>query len=706
MVEPQQIISSIMADIRHTNRLITETSPYLLQHAHNPVDWFGWNVETLGLAQREDKPILLSIGYSACHWCHVMEHESFEDDDVAKLMNDLFVCIKVDREERPDLDKIYQTAHQILIQRPGGWPLNMFLKPDDRMPFFGGTYFPKEPRYGMPAFSDVLNRVAKFYRENRDSLDQQSESLRDIFKRIQPSGTTDTAQITPHVLNQAYAELKQQYDPRNGGFGAAPKFPHPPSIERCLRYWAQSVISDDADSQALSMAAHTLHAMASAGLYDQLGGGFCRYSVDEAWMIPHFEKMLYDNAQLLNLYADATIATGDQFFSRIASATADWVMREMQSPEGGYYSTLDADSEGEEGKFYVWTADEIRDLLGDEEWSAVQRRYGLNGSGNFEGRWHLNVRADTASVAKDMSIPESQVVATLENAHQKLLQAREKRIRPGRDEKILTSWNGLMIKGMARAGRLLAHPELIKSAEAALSFVRDQLWKDGRLLATSKDGRAHLNAYLDDYVFLIDGLLELLQARWSMDELEFTQTLADTVLKHFQNDSGGFYFTADDHEELVYRPMPTHDDAIPSGNSVAAHVLLRLGHLLGETTYLEAAERTIKALHSSISQSPSGHGTLLLAVEEYLFPTETIVLRGSGDDMRLWIERCNQFYAPRRFAVAIPEDVSDLPGMLAERAPKSTVTAYVCAGHSCLAPITKFAAFDKQLKKSEVTRSD
>lgn len=423
-------------------------------------------------------------------------------------------------------------------------------------------------------------------------------------------------------------------------------------------------------------------------------------------MIPHFEKMLYDNAQLLNLYADATIATGDQLFSRIASATADWVMREMQSPEGGYYSTLDADSEGEEGKFYVWTADEIKDLLSDEEWSAVQRRYGLNGSANFEGRWHLNVRADTASVANDMGIPESQVVATLENGHQKLLRVREKRVRPGRDEKILTSWNGLMIKGMARAGRLLARPELIKSAEAALSFVRDQLWKDGRLLATSKDGRAHLNAYLDDYVFLIDGLLELLRARWSMGELEFAQTLADTVLEHFQNDSGGFYFTADDHEELVYRPMPTHDDAIPSGNSVAAHVLLRLGHLLGETTYLEAAERTLKALHSSISQSPSGHGTLLSAVEEYLFPTETIVLRGSGDDVRPWIERCNQFYAPRRFTVAIPEDASDLPGMLAERAPKNTVTAYVCAGHSCLAPITEFAAFDEELKKSEVTRGD
>jgi uncharacterized protein YyaL (SSP411 family) len=635
-----------------------------------------------------------------------MEHESFEDDDVAKLMNDLFVCIKVDREERPDLDKIYQTAHQILIQRPGGWPLNMFLKSDDRMPFFGGTYFPKEPRYGMPAFSDVLNRVARFYRENRDSLDQQSESLRDIFKRIQPSGTTDTAQITPHVLNQAYAELKQQYDPLNGGFGAAPKFPHPPSIDRCLRYWAQSVTSDDADSQALSMAAHTLRAMASGGLYDQLGGGFCRYSIDEAWMIPHFEKMLYDNAQLLNLYVDAAIATGERAFSDIASGTADWVVREMQSPDGGYYSTLDADSEGEEGKFYVWTTDEIKGLLSHEEWSAVQLRYGLNGGGNFEGRWHLNVRADTTSVAKDLGIPESQVVATIERAHQKLLLVREKRVRPGRDEKILTSWNGLMIKGMARAGRLLARPELIKSAEAALSFVRDQLWQDGRLLATTKDGRAHLNAYLDDYVFLIDGLLELLQARWSMDDLEFAQTLADTVLKHFQNDSGGFYFTADDHEELVYRPMPTHDDAVPSGNGVAAHVLLRLGHLLGETTYLEVTERTLKALHSSISQSLSGHGTLLLAMEEYLFPTETIVLRGNPDEMRPWVERCNQFYAPRRFAMAIPEDALDLPGMLAERAPKGIVTAYVCAGHSCLAPITEFAELDKELKKGEAARSD
>ncbi len=693
-----------MPDSQHTNRLISETSPYLLQHAHNPVDWYPWGKEALERAQHDNKPILLSIGYSACHWCHVMEHESFEDEAVAKVMNDSFVCIKVDREERPDLDKIYQTAHQILVQRPGGWPLTMFLTPDDHMPYFGGTYFPNQPRHGLPGFTDVLQRVARFYREQRDRLAQQGVSLRDIFARIQPQASD--AQISPDVLNRAYAELKQQFDPRYGGFGSAPKFPHPPSIERSLRFWAQSALDHNEDKQALHLAAHTLHAMAAGGLYDQLGGGFCRYSVDEAWMIPHFEKMLYDNAQLLNLYTDAALATGKPLFKRIALETAAWVMREMQSPQGGYYSTLDADSEGEEGKFYVWSEHEMQQLLTAEEWSVVASRYGLSGAGNFEGKWHLNVNADIDAIAKAVGFPEQKVRELLAAAHRKLLDTRQKRVRPGRDEKILTSWNGLMIKAMAHAGRLLGQPELVASADAALAFIRKQLWKNSRLLATAKDGRAHLNAYLDDYVFLIDGVLELLQARWRRADLELIQALAETVLNHFENRTdGGFYFTADDHEKLVYRPIPTHDDAVPSGNGVAAHTLLRLGHLLGETRYLEAAERTLKALYSAISQSPSGHGTLLLAVEEYLFPTQTIALRGDSEAMQPWIARCNQAYAPRRLTVAIANDEQGLPGLLAAREPKAAVTAYVCSGHSCLAPITNFEELDTELKRTEVASS-
>ncbi len=686
----------------HSNRLINETSPYLLQHARNPVDWYPWGEEALTQARQQNKPILLSIGYSACHWCHVMERESFEDESVAGVMNEKFVCIKVDREERPDLDKIYQTAHQILVQRSGGWPLTMFLKPDDLMPFFGGTYFPKEPRHGLPGFVDVMQRVETFYREQRDALDQQSESLADVFTRIQPQAPAQGVDITPGVLNIAYSELKQQFDPRYGGFGSAPKFPHPPSIERCLRYWAQSVIGNDADGLALHMVAHTLRAMAAGGIYDQLGGGFCRYAVDQAWMIPHFEKMLYDNAQLLWLYSDAAIATGEPAFARIACDTASWVVREMQATDGGYYSTLDADSEGEEGKYYVWTTDELQQCLSPEEWSVVEARYGLKGAGNFEGKWHLNVRMETPEIAQGLELDLPRVGDLLESAHAKLLRVREQRVRPGRDEKILTSWNGLMIRGMARTGRLLGRSEFVRSAEQALDFVRAKLWRDGRLLATSKDDRAHLNAYLDDYVFVLDGLLELLQARWRTTDLELALRLADAVLAHFENkELGGFYLTSDDHEKLIYRPIPTYDDAVPSGNGVAAFSLLRLGHLLGEPRYLDAAERTLKALHASITHAPSAHGTLLSAMEEYLFPTQTIVLRGAPEALRPWVERCQQSYAPRRQTYAIPLDVEGLPSILGERKPGGQVTAYVCTGHSCDAPITDLGRLDAALKSNE-----
>ncbi|MDX1489057.1 MAG: thioredoxin domain-containing protein, partial [Acidiferrobacterales bacterium] len=645
-------------------------SPYLLQHAYNPVDWYPWSEEALALARRQGKPILLSIGYSACHWCHVMEHESFEDENVAAVMNEKFVCIKVDREERPDLDKIYQTAHQILVQRGGGWPLTMFLKPDDLMPFFGGTYFPKEPRHGLPGFVDVMQRVETFYREQRDALDQQSDSLADVFTRIQPQAPAHDVGITPNVLNLAYSELKQQFDPRYGGFGSAPKFPHPPSIERCLRYWAQSVIGNDADGLALHMVSHTLRAMAAGGIYDQLGGGFCRYAVDQAWTVPHFEKMLYDNAQLLWLYSDTAIATGEPIFARIACETANWALREMQAPNGGYYSTLDADSEGEEGKFYVWTTEELQQRLSAEEWSVVESRYGLKGAGNFEGKWHFNVRMEISDVAAALGLSAPRVSELLESAHAKLLQARERRVRPARDEKILTSWNGLMIRGMAKTGRLLARTEFVHSAERALDFLRAELWHDGRLFATAKDGRAHLNAYLDDYVFVLDGLLELLQVRWRSTDLELAQALADAVLAHFENKkNGGFYLTSDDHEQLIYRPIPTYDDAVPSGNGVAAFSLLRLGHLLGEPRYLDAAERTLKALHASITHAPSAHGTLLSAVEEYLFPTQTIVLRGAPEALQPWVARCQQSYAPRRQTYAIPLDVEPLPAILKEHKP-------------------------------------
>ncbi|OGI42747.1 MAG: thioredoxin [Candidatus Muproteobacteria bacterium RBG_16_64_11] len=688
----------------HTNRLIHETSPYLLQHAHNPVDWQAWSAAALEQARREDKPILLSIGYSACHWCHVMEHESFEDEGVAQVMNELFVCIKVDREERPDLDKIYQTAHQLLAQRPGGWPLNMFLAPAEHIPFFGGTYFPKTPRHGLPPFVEVLRRVAAYYRDHRADVEQQNAQVRAAFLQLAPEPPAPGLGIDAGVLDAAQAEMEQQFDPDHGGFGGAPKFPHPTSLERCLRYWAASSLQGTPNGKALEMARLSLHAMAAGGLYDQLGGGFCRYSVDEYWMIPHFEKMLYDNGPLLALYADAALATGHAEFRRIALETGTWAMREMQSPEGGYYSTLDADSEGHEGKFYVWTPEQVRVLLSAEEYQVFAPRFGLDRAPNFENEgWHLHVFQGADAIARAQRLDVARVNALLDNARQKLFEARERRVRPGRDEKILTAWNGLMIKGMARAGRLLDKPEYIASAGRALDFIRATLWKEGRLLATYKDGKAHLPAYLDDHAFLIDGLLELLQARWRSADLRFAVELAEVLLAHFQDkDNGGFYFTADDHEQLLHRPKPASDEAIPSGNGIAALALLRLGHLLGEPRYLDAAERTLKALYPALRRYPSAHNALLNAVEEYLEPTQTVVLRGRPETWSAWLSRCVQHYAPRRMVFAIPDGAVDLPAALASRAASGAVAAYICSGLACGTPVTELTELDDRLNDGEV----
>jgi uncharacterized protein len=709
------------ADTPHTNALARETSPYLLQHAHNPVDWQPWNAGALERARREDKPILLSIGYSACHWCHVMAHESFEDAATAQVMNELFVNIKVDREERPDLDRIYQAAHQMLAQRPGGWPLTMFLTPDDHTPFFGGTYFPKEPRYGMPAFTDLCRRVATYYREHRDDVRQQNAAVHENFRRLSTSGFPAGVQISDNILARAREEIAGQFEPKHGGFGQAPKFPHPTTIERLLRHWADSAQRGQPDEEALHMARFSLHAMAAGGIYDQLGGGFCRYSVDDYWMIPHFEKMLYDNGQLLALYADAALATGDLLFRRITIETAEWAMREMQSPddsrdgggrtasgtaiEGGYYSALDADSEGEEGKFYVWTPDAVRAILTTDEYNLVAPVYGLDRPPNFENHaWNLHVFRAPQTVAEKLGLDADQAAARLASARAKLLAARATRVRPGRDDKVLTSWNGLMIKGMARAGRLLGRADFIDSAERAFDFIRAQMWKDERLLASYKDGRAHLNAYLDDYAFLLDAGLELLQARWRDGDLTFLIELAETLLDHFEDKTGGgFFFTSDDHEQLIHRPKPANDEAIPSGNGIAAQVLLRLGHLLGSTYYLDAAHNTLAALYRDIERYPSMHNALLVAIEEYLQPTQTIVLRGHTEALPAWQARCTQHYAPRRLTLAIPNNAKELPGILAQRTSKEGVTAYVCTGHSCAAPETSFTKLEAVLAATEAT---
>ncbi len=673
----------------YTNRLATETSPYLLQHAHNPVDWHPWNEAALAAAREGNLPILLSIGYSACHWCHVMAHESFEDPATAEVMNRLFINIKVDREERPDLDKIYQNAHQLLNQRGGGWPLTMFLTPDDLTPFFAGTYFPPEPRHGMPSFVEVLEHIAAFYHQHADDIQAQNQRLRDALDSLNPAGSSDPNQLNPAPLDAARQQLAQNYDTTWGGFGQAPKFPHPTNLERLLRHWATTRLNRQPDSQIRDMVLNTLHAMASGGIYDQLGGGFCRYSVDEKWMIPHFEKMLYDNGPLLNLYSQAWQATGQPVFRRITEETAEWVMREMQAPNGGYYSTLDADSEGEEGRFYVWDRNEVQALLSKDEYAVVAQVYGLDGPPNFEGQWHLHVYRDAASVAEELGLAPERVTTLLHHARQKLFAHRAQRVRPGRDEKILTAWNGLMIKGMAAAGRRLGRADFIRSAQHAVDFIRHQLFQDGRLLASYKDGQARLMAYLDDHVFLLDALLELLQAEWRSRDLRFAIELAELLLAHFEDNlHGGFYFTADDHEQLIHRPKPSMDDAIPSGNGVAALVLGRLGHLLGEPRYSDAAQRTLQNTWQMITQMPYVHCSLLDALEEYLYPPEIIVLRGEDDTFEEAHRLCQRGYAPRRLSFAIPTPANDLPGLLAQRPARHGFIAYHCSGTTCQPPIS------------------
>ncbi len=682
------------------NRLAAETSPYLLQHAANPVDWQPWSAPALDRARREDKPILLSIGYSACHWCHVMAHESFEHEPTAALMNELFVNIKVDREERPDIDRIYQIAQQLLTQRGGGWPLTMFLSPDDQMPFFGGTYFPREARYGMPSFGDLLRRVAGYFRDNRAAIREQNGRLAAVFADLLPAAPAAGTALGPEPLARARAALEGDFDATFGGFSGAPKFPHAGFIERLLRHWAASQREATPDLKALYMASLTLTRMAEGGLYDHVAGGFARYSVDAWWMIPHFEKMLYDNGPLLALYAEAAIATGDPLFRAAADGTANWVLAEMQAPSGGFYSSIDADSEGEEGKFYVWDREAVRALLSTDQYAALARRFGLDREPNFEGRhWHLHVFVPLADVAAAAGSSVELTAAHIGTALARLAAARAARVRPGRDDKILTSWNGLMIRGLAVAARTLGRVELAEAATRAVDFLRRELWHDGRLYATHKDGRSHLAAYLDDYVFLGEALLELLATRWRSADLEFAVELAEAALAHFEDrEAGGFWFSADDAEALITRSKSFADEALPSGNGAAARLFTRLGYLLGEPRYLAAAERTLLAAWSAIDRHPPAHGALLDALEERLQPTEIVILRGPAATVDAWHRDLACLYAPRRLLLAVPDSAVALPPALASKAATAAGVAYVCSGSACEAPITELPALVRRLR--------
>jgi uncharacterized protein len=662
------------------NLLAGATSPYLRQHANNPVAWRPWSREALALARSENRPILLSIGYSACHWCHVMAHESFEDPAVAAVMNESFVNIKVDREERPDLDQIYQTAHALMTRRSGGWPLTMFLTPEGA-PYFAGTYFPKTPRYGMPGFLEILPRLAAAYHEQGPAITEQSGRLAQALAALEPTAVAD--ELPSHAPARELAALEQRFDRVDGGFGGAPKFPHAAELEFCLREWALR-----GDAKAWDVVRTSLAKMANGGIFDQLGGGFCRYSVDARWSIPHFEKMLYDNAALLALYADASRASGERTFADVALNIVAWLAREMRAPDGGFYSSLDADSERSEGKFYVFTRDEARAALSDDEWAAAAPHYGLDGPPNFENHaWNLRVVASVDEVASRLGTTPVDVEARLTRARAALFAARGMRVRPGRDDKILTSWNALMIAALARASRALNQPAWADLVFAALDSLVATAWRDGRLYASRHGDDIAFDAYLDDYAFLLAALLEAMQTRFRVRDWTLAHTLAGQLLDRFEDrDRGGFWFTSHDHERLYHRTKPVHDNATPSGNGIAAQALITLGHLAAEPRYVDAAERAVRLFATGLAESASAQSTLLVALERLLAPPTTIVLDGDPGQTRAWQRWLEQQYRPDVCIIDVAG--ADVPEALRKgEPPQRGAAAWVCRGMQCLPPV-------------------
>ncbi len=661
------------------NQLINETSPYLLQHADNPVEWYPWSERALTLAREQNKPILLSIGYSACHWCHVMAHESFEDAETAAIMNAHFINIKVDREERPDIDQIYQTAHSMLSNKSGGWPLTVFLTPNQE-PYFTGTYFPKTARYQLPGFADLIPRVAAYYHERKADVALQAQQLADAFRRTIPVANS-TVTADENTIKLGFEQLKSGFDFKYGGFGSAPKFPNPADITLLLHQ------AYAGNQQAETMALQMLTAMAAGGIYDQIGGGFCRYSVDERWNIPHFEKMLYDNGQLLFLYADGwQLSKNSQqqaIYQQVIEETVVWVQREMLDARGAIFSSLDADSldnhgHSEEGAFYVWQPDEVKALLTAEEFVVTSRCFGFDRAPNFEGQaWHAYMAM----------LPDEQDKPLLQSAKAKLLAARNERSRPGLDDKILSSWNALAIKGLARAGSLFNRNDWVKLAQNAVDFIREHLWvKDAhgvfQLMATAKNDKVHLNAYLDDYAFLLDALLELMQADYRAVDWQFAVDIADALLENFEANEGGFYFTAHRHEQLIHRAKQGYDNATPNGNGIAAVALQRLGHVLGEPRYLDAAERTLQAFDGVIKRSPAGCASLSHALNEYLTLPTTVILRGSSKNLQQWRAKIRQGYYPHHLFFYLDERADLLPATL-HRDFADDVNAWICSGVSC-----------------------
>jgi uncharacterized protein len=669
------------------NELINETSPYLLQHAHNPVEWHAWNDATLEQARKQDKPILLSIGYSACHWCHVMEHESFENDAIAQLMNDNFINIKVDREERPDLDQVYMNAVQAMTGS-GGWPMTVFLLPTGE-PFYGGTYFPPEDRYGRPGFPRVLLSVAKAYREKRDEILGSAQVIRaQLNRNLQSAAEPDG--IVPELLDDAARVLAARFDPREGGFGGAPKFPPSMTIDFLLRYHHRT-----GDDHALHMATFTLDKMAYGGLYDQVGGGFHRYSTDDRWLVPHFEKMLYDNALLARAYLDAYRLTHNPLYRRITEEVLDFIVREMRDANGGFYSTQDADSEGVEGKFYVWELGEFRDVAGADA-ELLAHYFDVTEHGNWEHRNILNIGRPADLFCRMEKISEDELRDKVTLARKRLYAAREKRVRPGRDEKILTDWNGLALRAFADAAAHLGRDDYRAVAQANAEFILKTLWDGERLLHSFKDGRARFNAYLDDYANVADGLLSLYQLTFDARWLRQAETLADRIVGGFWDAAqGGFFFTSSDHEALVSRTKDFFDNATPSGNSVAADVLLRVSALLDRPDLRQKAEQLTASITNLLAEYPSGFGRMLAAVDFQLGPSMEIAITGGVEP---FAPAFRKHYLPR--AVIAAGELNAIP-LLRDRAPVGgKPTAYVCQNMVCKQPVTDVGEFERALKAS------
>ena len=670
-----------MEQAEFTNHLINESSPYLLQHAHNPVDWYPWGEEAFAKARSENKPVLLSIGYSACHWCHVMAHESFEDEDIARLMNDLFINIKVDREERPDLDQIYMNAVQMMTHH-GGWPMTVFLTPDG-VPFYGGTYFPPQDRYNMPGFPRVLISVAEAYRDRPNDIAETGTSLVNELRRLSERSSSDRP-IDRELLDSAYAGVVKSYDSLHGGFGGAPKFPPAMALEFLLRTYVRTGNED-----ALDMVQHTCEKMAYGGMYDQLGGGFHRYSTDAKWLVPHFEKMLYDNALLSRLYLHYYQLTQAPLAREIAEGILDYVLREMTDAAGGFYSTQDADSEGHEGKFFVWDFDEIKSVLGEAEFSSFASYYNVTEGGNFEGKNILNVNPSATRPS--------------EESRRKLFEMRETRIKPDRDEKIITAWNGLMLASFAEAGVILDRADYTEAARRNADFVLTKLQKDGFLLRTYKDGVAKFNAYLEDYAFLIEGLVTSYETGGEFRWLKEAITLSDRMIDEFwDEEGGGFFFTGKSHEELIVRSKDYFDNATPSGNSVAAGALLKLAILTNNQRYREVGQAVLNAVADQVRRYPSGFGYALSAMDFLLSSPKEIALVGKDqNDLKPLLEEVWRKYLPNK--VVAPDPVEDAETSAAipllENRPliDGKATAYVCQNYTCQQPVTDPAALSDQL---------